>query len=145
MRIYYFLLFLFAISLMPSCKPSNLLPTEYKGDQLHFGQGGGFTGAVTYFVLLDDSRLFEKNTLDSTYTFRSEWDKDFTKQMFHNYESLGLSSLEYYHPGNLYYFIEHHSTGKKTHRISWGKSDMTPPENIVNFYNLLFKSTKSKS
>ncbi len=145
MRFYTTLLFVLALSLMLSCKSSSLLPSEYKGDQIHFGQGGGFTGMVTYFILLDDSRIFQKNTMDSTYTELAEWENAFARQMFDNFESLGLDKVEYYHPGNLYYFIEHHAQGKDPHRISWGKSDMTPPDNVVNFYNLLFKSTKSKS
>ncbi len=145
MRFYFTFLTISVLGLMPACKSPNHLPSEYKGDQLHFGQGGGFTGAVTYYVLLDDSRVFEKNTMDSSYTPMTEWNKDFTRQMFGNYKSLGLDKIDYYHPGNLYYFIEHHTQGDEPHRISWGKSDMTPPETVVNFYNLLFKSTKSKS
>lgn len=145
MRFFTTFLYILVISLTPSCKSSTLLPSEYKGDQIHFGQGGGFTGMVTYFILLDDSRLFQKNTMDSTYTEVAEWENSFARQMFGNYKSLGLDKVEYYHPGNLYYFIEHHSPGEDPHRISWGKSDMTPPDNVVNFYNLLFKSTKSKS
>lgn len=100
---------------------------------------------VTYFILLDDARLFQKNSMDSTYTEVAKWENAFTRQMFDNYKSLSFDKVEYYHPGNLYYFIEHHAPGKEPHRISWGKNDMTPPENVVNFYNLLFKSTKSKS
>ncbi len=130
---------------MTACKSSKLLPPEYKGSQLHFGQGGGFTGGVTYYTLLDDNRLFQKGLSDSSFTFVTTWDKGFTRQMFDNYKSLQLDEVQYYHPGNLYYFIEYHSPGNEPHRITWGKSDMTPPPSVVNFYNLLFKSTKSES
>ena len=65
--------------------------------------------------------------------------------MFGNYESLSLQKVDFYHPGNLYYFIEKHDRNAPVHRISWGQSGYTPDPNIVTFYNLLYKSTKQKS
>ena len=124
---------------------SKLTPLEYKGDQLHFGQGGGFTGDVNYFILLDDGRVFKKEVRDSSYILYDTWKKTFVDQMFLNYESLALEKTDFYHPGNLYYFIEKHTRNLPVHRISWGQSGYTPDENIVTFYNLLYKSTKQKS
>lgn len=126
------------------CAPK-LTPAEYKGEQLHFGQGGGFTGDVNYFILLDDGRVFKKEVRDSSYILYDTWKKTFVDQMFSNYQSLALEKTEFYHPGNLYYFIEKHSRNVPVHRISWGQSGYTPEPNIVSFYNLLYKSTKQKS
>lgn len=130
---------------MMGCTPSRDLPPDYKGDQLHFGQGGGFTGALNYFILLDDGRLFRKTTRDSSVAFVEKWDKDFVEQMFSSYQLLELNKVDHYQPGDLYYFIEFHSNGKEIHRISWGRPGFSPADNIVNFYNLLYRSTKSSS
>ncbi len=121
------------------------MPKDFKGNQIHFGQGGGFTGVITHFALLEDGRVFQKEFRDSTFTLHDTWDKAFVKQMFHNYQQLKLDQVEHYHPGNLYYFIEHRSPTTDTHRISWGQSGYSPTENIVTFYNLLYRSTKPKS
>lgn len=125
-----------------ACSSGKDMPALYKGDQLHFGQGGGFTGEVTYYVLLDDGRLFQRS--DTTYTQMPSFQKSFTSQMFSNYHQLGLQSIDHNHPGNLYYFVEHHSRKGDVHRMTWGKPDQPAPANLVAFYNLLYKSTKSK-
>ncbi len=73
------------------------------------------------------------------------WPDAFVDQMFENYELLQLDKVDHYEPGDLYYFIEYHAKGKDVHRISWGRPGFIPDDNIVNFYNLLYRSTKSKS
>jgi len=127
------------------CTPSKEFPEHYKGEQIQFGQGGGFSGMITHYSLLDDGRLFQKVARDTNFTFTENWDKPFVKQMFKNFHELGLDKLNHYHPGNLYYFIEYHSPDKPTHRISWGQTGYTPDENVIAFYNLLYRSTKAKS
>lgn len=128
-----------------SCSKAKEYPGSFSGEELHFGQGGGFTGALTYFVLLDDGRLYQKAMQDSTYSLMDTWDEKFVKQMFDNYKSFALDKIDFYEPGDLYYFIQHKSGDAPMHRIAWGKSGTKPDEIIVRYYNLLFKSTKSKS
>jgi hypothetical protein len=137
--------FLFLLSFLGiTCQASQEFPSDYAGDQIHFGQGGGFTGEATHFVLLEDGRVFQKESRDSTYALNDEWEKAFASQMFENYKLLGLRRIDHYHPGNLYYFIEYHSKGQ-THRISWGQSGYTPDPRILAYYNVLYKSTKPSS
>lgn len=131
--------------IVSSCSQTKEFPEKYKHDQIHFGQGGGFTGMVTYFVLLEDGRLFQRNLRDSTYTLSDRWNKDFVHQMFSNYKLFHFDELTYYEPGDLYYFIEYHQKGESIYKVAWGKPGFRPDENLVTYYNLLFKSTKSKS
>ena len=138
------LLILLAILVTAACSSSKLSPGNYLGDQIHFGQGGGFTGNVSYYVLLDDGRLFQKQLLDTTYTHQATWKKNFTKQIFSNYHELNLDSLAHSEPGNLYYFVEMHQDGK-VHRLVWGNPGFTPSQKLVDFYNILYKSTTSRS
>lgn len=127
------------------CHSVDKFPGQFKGDQLHFGQGGGFSGILNYFVLLKDGRLFKKDYRDSTFTFQTKWAKPFVDQMFTNYKELGLDRVDHYQPGDLYYFIEYHQSGMPVHRIAWGRPGFKPEDNTVIFYNLLYRSTKSKS
>lgn len=127
------------------CTSSKDFPEPYDGEQLHFGQGGGFTGIVTHYALIDDGRLFQKQYRDTAFTYLDTWDKDFVRQMFHNYHEMALDKLDHYHPGDLYYYIEHHSAGDPVHRISWGQTGYAPGEHVISFYNLLYRSTKARS
>ncbi|MEP6794307.1 MAG: hypothetical protein ABJB16_08280 [Saprospiraceae bacterium] len=140
---FYTALALFFIGM--ACHYVEKFPFDYKGDQLHFGQGGGFSGIVTYYVLLKDGRLFQRGFRDSSFTYQTRWPDKFVNQMFDNYVSLGLDKIDHYQPGDLYYFIEYHKAGKSVHRIGWGRPGFTPDDNTVLFYNLLYRSTKSKS
>lgn len=131
--------------LFTCCAPGKEFPQKYKGTQLHFGQGGGFTGAVDYFVLFDDGRLFKRAPLDSTYTYMEKWDAPFVHQMFDNIQTLHLDQIQYYEPGDKYYFIQFKKDDGAFHRIAWGNPSSKPDPGVVSLYNVLFKSTKSKS
>jgi hypothetical protein len=126
---------------MLSCKTSVDFPAEYRGEQIHFGQGGGFTGIVEYYVLLDDGRLYQRGWRDSTYTQMNTWPRSFTRQMFSNYHALGLSEMKHYEPGDIYYFIQYRRGKSDIHRIAWGKPDFRTDEKLVQYYSVLFKST----
>jgi len=134
-----------SLILVASCSQSKAFPQKYSRDQIHFGQGGGFTGMLTYYVLLEDGRLFQRQMRDSSYTLLDTWKQDFVSQMFSNYNLLHFDELDYYEPGDLYYFIEYHSGKEAIYKVAWGKPGFRPDENLVTYYNLLFKSTKSKS
>jgi hypothetical protein len=128
-----------------SCHPSADFPSKYKGKQIEFGQGGGFSGAVTQFVLLDDGRLFQRPWKDSSVVFVQQWKRNLTSQLFLNYISLNLQDLSYNEPGDLYYFIDYHPDALSHHRIVWGKPGFHPDDNLITYYNLLFRSSKPKS
>jgi hypothetical protein len=100
---------------------------------------------VTYFILLEDGRLYQRNLSDSTYKLADTWNKDFVKQMFSNYKLFHFDQLTYYEPGDLYYFLEYHQEKNAVYKVAWGRPGFRPDENLVTYYNLLFKSTKSKS
>jgi hypothetical protein len=137
-----YLLLMVAV-LTPGCRDKSIFPRDFKGSQLHFGQGGGFTGEVKYFVLLDDGRLFERQGMDSSYVLRDTWETGFVRQVFANYHALDLGNISYYQPGNLYYFIEFHTPGEKPHVITWGAQGSPPPEQVQRYYRILYQSTRS--
>ncbi|HZV43723.1 MAG TPA: hypothetical protein VFF90_04570, partial [Saprospiraceae bacterium] len=120
-------------------------PKQEKRDEIHFGQGGGFTGAVSHYILLEDGRLFQKGWQDSTLTYIDTWPGLFTRQMFLNYKSLSLDTINVNKPGNMYYFLEYHSRKSPTHRIVWGHPEYQPEDNLVTYYNTLHKMIKPNS
>ena len=128
-----------------ACSPASEFPKKEKRDEIHFGQGGGFTGAVTHYILLEDGRLFQKGWKDTTLTYVDTWPGIFTRQMFLNYKSLKLDTLDYNQPGDLYYFLEYHERKNPPHRIVWGRPDFHPAPNLVTYYNTLYKSIKPNS
>jgi hypothetical protein len=143
-KITLFLMFATVLTIF-SCSSSKEFPSDYRGEQIHFGQGGGFTGGLNYFALLDDGRVFKRDSRDSSYAYIDRWDKAFVNQMMHSYHLLQLDSLQYYEPGDLYYFIQHQSRKTPVHRITWGRNGFKPDPKLTNYYHLLYTSTKPKS
>ncbi len=131
--------------LVVSCTPASEFPKKEKRDEIHFGQGGGISGATTHYILLEDGRLFRQPWRDTTLTYLDTWPGIFTRQMFLNYHSLKLDTVNYNEPGDLYYFVEYHTPKKPPHRIVWGKPGFQPADNLVKYYNNLYQSIKQKS
>ena len=140
-RNFFFLAALLGAVGFMACSPPEENPSGYRGEQLHFGQGGGFSGALQYFAILDDGRLFQRAPRDSTFALVDTWEKPFVRQMFANYKMLHLDTVMLNEPGDLYYFIEFRSGRTVSRPITWGRPGITPDKNIVTFYNLLYKST----
>lgn len=112
-------------------------PANYKKSILFFGQGGGFTGMVTTYALLDNGRFFKKNSLTHPeFEYIGRMARAETSQLFTNYTFLGLPSMTINDPGNIYYFVEY-SLKKNNHRLTWGGSNPAP-ENLKLFYTLLY-------
>lgn len=111
-------------------------PANYKKAILFFGQGGGFTGAVTTYALLDNGRVFKKNTLTQPeFMYLGKLTKSDTRQLFNNYTFLGLDTFQTSEPGNIYHFVEYQLKNNR-HRLTWGGP--TPvPANLTLFYTLL--------
>ena len=142
----HFSAFLLLFVLLGSCKTKQIAgPAQYQGPKLHFGQGGGVIGKPDVFVLLDNGQLFYKAPMDTSFTHLPPFIADHTKQIFNNYDQLGLSNLENQNPGNLYHYFEYHHEGEAT-RFSWDPYDEKVDNRIKDFYKLISGlASRSKS
>ena len=110
--------FLSGICLISSCKSTSITPQDFKGKQLIIANGGGFTGQVIEYILLENGYLFRKNSLDGSVLQNNKLKKEAVSQLFRNYEVLNLGELDLNDPGNMYFYIvlkeEDHE-----HKITW--------------------------
>ncbi len=138
---YMYLMPIFAIIvavLYSSCSPKKYLPNQYKKKQLIFGSGGGFTGAVTTYVLQENGEIYKFLT-DTTYEAVTILPKDTTKNYFSTLDTLHLDSLDFNHPGNMYFFIEKKDGFKdeESARVTWGDGKHNPPTGIKELHTSL--------
>lgn len=119
------------------CKTNKYTPIDYPDAQLVFGKGGGITGQVVQHTLFENGVLFKgQGLVGMTHEKCGKIAKNETTQLFKNYKTLGLSDIEFDHPGDRYYFIEWKKGGEK-HRITWGHPNETVDKNVKLFYSLL--------
>lgn len=125
------LAWLLLVLALPACKTyqADQLPAT----QLHFGNGGGFTGAVTEYVLLENGQVFVRETLEGAYQPLGKTNKSQAKAVYQSWENKDLTNKEFQHPGNMYYFVTMVSDGEE-HRLTWGSHNHPAGDEIKAFY-----------
>lgn len=135
------LLFLFG------CQSTKTIPADYEGERLIFGVGGGFTGAVTTYCLLENGRLYKKAGIpgknESTYEKVGKWNKADRTALF-SQAGEAIKSFEYEgEPGNLYAFIECDlETGQK--RFTWDEGNPPTKDIMYRLYAALMTKVKTE-
>lgn len=116
---------------LSACKTyqANQLPAT----QLRFGSGGGFTGAVTEYVLLENGQIFVRESLNGDYQPLGKVKKERAKALYQTWETSGLAKKTFEHPGNMYYFVTMAKDGEE-HRLSWGSHNHPAGDELKAFY-----------
>ena len=104
--------------------------------QIRWGSGGGFTGKVTTFTLLENGQLFEHSSLTQTTAELPATKAKTAKGMFSAATNLDLANIKIDSPGNMYYFVET-KDGEATNRIVWGDDKMPVEQKVKDFYTVL--------
>lgn len=128
-------LFLIPIFLFCSCKATQYTPANFEKAMISFGSGGGFTGAVDSYFLLQNGQFFTK-PMGGEYQELPAPDKDFVTQLFINYEILGLADINIEQTGNMYQFINFKS-GQNEHKIVWLAGPNSSTDKLDLFYQNL--------
>lgn len=125
-----------------SCQSQRFTPETFSGKQLSFGNGGGFSGQVKEYTLLENGQLFSANSLTNETKELKKIDKKQTKALFAKMEALHPASINFKHPGNRYYFLKL-KEGKAVHEITWGSTNHPAPEGIQELYQLVSATTST--
>lgn len=131
---------LFSVFLF-SCKSQQYTIDELPAEQLVFGNGGGITGEVSTYTLLENGQVFYNNSLTKEHTEMESLAKKVAKSSFKKLEALKLFEVNFDHPGNMYYFLEE-IKGDSIHRVTWGSSEHEISEACKAFYKELRTTIK---
>ncbi|QHT71160.1 hypothetical protein GXP67_33160 [Rhodocytophaga rosea] len=139
-----FLLSLFIIYLS-SCR-SHQLTSQADADtgrQVIFGSGGGFSGQVIEYTLLENGQLSRTNSLSKEKIILKALPKKEAQSYFEQAEQLHLGTMNFKHPGNLYYFIRL-KKGEKAEEVLWGNTDHPVPAQVRALYESLENDAAQK-
>jgi hypothetical protein len=141
MKIYfrYALLSLFGIvsQLQPILAQDKL--DSYPDSVIYFGHGGGFTGLVNTYALLQNGDLYKKKFFsDQEWEYISKTDSSETRSIFANYSFLGIHTMQLSEPGNTYSFISMMHKNAEVKKLVWSRSVLLPG-NLRSFYDQLMK------
>lgn len=139
MKNFIYFLFSFVIILSSCNSTKNLNSTSEK--VIVFGNGGGFTGQVTEYVLDENGTFMKNDKLKSEVEILPSLKKSAIKKLFKELQSIQFDTINFKHPGNTYYFIRS-ANSATSHEVVWGEPDNLPPTEILQFYDLLISKTK---
>ena len=144
MKVLCIIALLFTVALLGSqCKHTKYTPESLPEDRLLFGNGGGFAGIETTYTLLENGQLFNFDSKAPAPMEIGGAKKKAANRLFETAESLGLLTLDFQHPGNIYQFIEFQNDGKKS-RVVWGDKDHAIDPKITDLYQQLTEILNEK-
>jgi hypothetical protein len=104
-------------------------------NRIEFGHGGGFTGAVTTYVLLNNGRMYQELMERNEYNKLRRISKDEATTLFAECEK--LRTLKTDSPGNMYYFVTIKDSVQIPRRWIFGDPSVAPPSELEALYKRL--------
>lgn len=102
-----------------ACKSQVYSADQLPDQQLLFGSGGGFTGEVTEYILLENGQIFKKSSLKNSMTEIGHIKKRVAKKLLKEVAGLQLEKTAIRQPGNMSYFVCL-KNGNTEYRSVWG-------------------------
>lgn len=104
--------------------------------QIVFGHGGGFTGMVHEYALLENGYIVRIQKDSATQRIVKKIGKKKAATYYAAVDSMRLHTWLYNVPGNIYHYVILKREGKKDNKIVWDGSgnDAHAPKNIEEFY-----------
>lgn len=124
----YFVAFFFLTGACQKYTTDNLPDT-----QIHFGEGGGITGAITEYCLLKNGQLFDKKHFTENFKPLKKGKRRTAKKLFKTCKKIDIEKIELNNPGDKYYFIQY-QTGEINHKITWGRNKEEVPAELIELY-----------
>ncbi len=129
----HFAAFLLIFSMF-SCKSKKMAADKMPTTRIEFGHGGGFTGAVTTYVLLDNGRIYLDNPDKKEYKHLRKIGKDEAALLYEECQKVMVLKTDT--PGNLYYFVTM-KKGEESKRLIYGDPSSAPPSELETLYKKL--------
>lgn len=118
----YLLLFTLLPFSLFSCKTETYTTSNLPDVQLRFGNGGGFVGAYTEYILLENGQLFKRSELDGPLEELPKVKKAKAKKLFKQMEEENFLSMDRNAPGNMYRFMNCR-TKADSNKVTWGSAE----------------------
>ncbi len=135
-----FLLAGLAIVVLAGCKSQQYTIDNLPAQQIVFGNGGGFTGAYTEFVLLENGQLFKKESMLPKTTELGTVKKRTAQKMLKKAISLHLEQMDINQPGNMYFYVQYKNDHQDA-KCVWGNQEYRVDAKIESFYKELMQMT----
>ncbi|MCB0640031.1 MAG: hypothetical protein KDC44_00255 [Phaeodactylibacter sp.] len=125
------------------CKTTTYTLDELPDTRVYFGEGGGFAGTLTEYLLLPNGQLFVKPQGTSTFVELNGLARKESKLLFKQLDSLRLHKYDFNKPGNLYKYLRQ-TDAEIDHRVTWGMPDVPVRPDVQRMYKSLKAAVEGK-
>jgi hypothetical protein len=133
----YSLLLLTLSVLVYSCHTTKYTsPDSFPGKQVIVSEGGGFTGQVKEYILLENGQVFIKTVMPSSLTESEQIKTKSAGEVFERVAALNISAINFLHPGNMTYYLAL-KEGEKMQEIKWGDPSFPVADSVKNCYDFI--------
>ncbi len=101
-------------------------------DRIEWGEGGGFAGSVTTYVMLKSGQIFKDESMNPGWKEIMVIDDKEARKLFREFKSEKLDEVKMLENGNMTYFLRLKGKDKST-EITWG-TESTPPAAVLAFF-----------
>lgn len=118
-----------------SCKTERYTAGNLPDTRITFGNGGGFVGAYTEYVLLENGQLFKREKTDGPLEELPKVKKGKAKKIFKGMAEAAFQEMERNAPGNIYRFMSC-TTKTDSNKVTWGSTDKVAMDSrLDSLYN----------
>ena len=131
-----------ALFFLWSCKPSSQIAINQPptGKRYAIGQGGGFTGVYTEFILSENGKVHKYDFNYDREVFFKDLNEADLVYFLEQLDDLGLEGIEMNKPGNITKYIEVRDGNISINKIVWGHPNHQPNEDLTKLHKALFET-----
>lgn len=117
--------------------------TTLRGKRYAIGQGGGYSGAYTEFILSENGKVHKYDYKNDREVYFKELNQTDLTYFIEKLESLGLEGMELNAPGNMTYYIDLRMGKISINKIVWGNYTYNPSQELIDLHKELFEKLKN--
>ncbi|MGK0365340.1 MAG: hypothetical protein ACI85O_002406 [Saprospiraceae bacterium] len=118
-----------------SCKPKDYMIDNLPNRQITFGEGGGFTGKYTTWMLLDSGQIFQKSGIGAEFSEIGKLKYSQAKKFYKRADAIAVDKMKENRAGNYNYelILQRDSVDYKA---GWA-NEADVDSSILNLYKVL--------
>ena len=124
-----------------SCKSAQEVEASKppEGKRYAIGQGGGFTGVYSEFILSENGKVHKYDFKYDREVFFKDLKKVDLVYFLEKIEELGLEGMEINHPGNITKYIDVRYGRNSINKIVWGHPNYLTDEELVKLHKEMYQ------
>lgn len=122
------------------CKSNKIKQRDLSAVKITVGQGGGFTGYYTDYIIYGTGKVEKYTTKDNTTREMNRVPADSVRAWVNRIDQVNFTGIELDQPGNMNYYMYFEEPGTN-HKVRWGGA--VPPADLEKLYNRIWNAVNN--